>query len=210
MQAAKAASCIRYGASLARDAVAVELLLTCSMRVANLVDLRVGESIRRFGEGRNGRWVIDIPGEKVKNGQPLRYPLLPESGRLLEEYLATWQPYWCGPGAPWLFPSKGGGHVATRLRTVMIRERARKYVGVRITCHQFRHLAAELYLQEDPMGLGVVSQHLGHRKFDTTRNYYAREQTRIATQRYHEVLIRKRSQTPLRRRRRQEPTGAPA
>ena len=49
------------------------------------------------------------------------------------------------------------------------------------------------------MGLGVVSQHLGHRKLDTTRKYYCREQTRIATQRYHELLARKRAQAMSRR-----------
>lgn len=183
----------RQAASLARDAVAVELLLTCSMRVGNLVDLRVGETIKRRGEGRSVRWVIDIPGQKVKNGQPLRYALLPESGRLIEEYLATWQLYWCGPGTPWLFPAKGGGHVDPHFLSAYIAKRARRYIGVPITAHQFRHLAAELYLKEDPTGLGVVSQHLGHRKFDTTRSYYAREQSRIATRRYHDVLIKKRT-----------------
>jgi hypothetical protein len=54
------------------------------MRVGNLVDLRLGETIRRYAEGRDARWVIDIPAEKVKNGQPLRYTLRPESGRLIE------------------------------------------------------------------------------------------------------------------------------
>jgi hypothetical protein len=77
VQVANATTCDRYAASCARDALATELLLTCSMRVGNLADLRVGESIRRFGQGRTARWVIEIPAEKVKNGQPLRYTLLP-------------------------------------------------------------------------------------------------------------------------------------
>ena len=80
VEAAKAASCDRYGASYARDAVAVELLLTCSMRVGNLAALHVGETIRKFGEGRDARWIVDLPPEIVKNRQPLRYVLLPESG----------------------------------------------------------------------------------------------------------------------------------
>ena len=50
-EAAKRAPDKRQAASLARDAVAVELLISCSMRIGNL-DLRLGESIRRFGEGR--------------------------------------------------------------------------------------------------------------------------------------------------------------
>jgi integrase len=193
MQVAKRKTNRRHAASCAREAIAVELLLTCSMRLGNLVELRVGESIRRFSEGHEARWVIDIPAEKVKNRQPLRYVLLPETGQLIEWYLAHGHGYWCGSGSPWLFPKRRGGHVDPHFLSAQIARRTRQYVGVPITCHQFRHLAAELYLQQDPTGIGVVSQHLGHRKFDTTKTYYAREQTRVATQRYQEVLTRRRA-----------------
>ena len=81
----------------------------------------------------------------------------------------------------------------SRLLSVSIARRARHHVGAPITAHQFRHLAAEMVLREDPNALGLVSQHLGHRDLNTTRRYYAREQTRIASQRYHEVLERQRA-----------------
>lgn len=207
MEAAKAASCPRYGASYARDAVAVELLITCSMRVTNLATLRVGETIRKVGEGRDARWVVDLPPETVKNRQALRYVLLPDSGRLIEWFLERWHSYWCGLGVSWLFPGKHGGHVDPRLLTIMIKKRARQHVGVEISCQQFRHLAAEIFLQVDPTGLGIVSAHLGHRKFDTTRMYYAREQTRVATERYHQVLARKRVQALPRPSRKRKPIG---
>jgi integrase len=200
-QASRAMSDPRRAAAYARDAVVAELLLTCSMRVGNLAALRLGETIRRYGEGRDARWVIDLPAEQVKNREPLRYQLLPESGRLVEWYLETWHHRWCGPGSPWLFPAKGGGHIAEAFVTTMMKARARRYVGVPITCHQFRHLAAELYLREDPNGIGVVGQHLGHRSLTTTRTFYAREQTRIATQRYHNVLARARAKATTGRRR---------
>jgi integrase len=207
-QAARRSGDRRQAASLARDAVAVELLLTCTMRVSNLL----GESIRRFGEGRDARWVVDIPAEKVKNRLPLRYVLLPESGQLIEWYLANGHEYWSGPGSPWLFPDRRGGHVDPHFLSAYLAKRARRYVGVSITCHQFRHLAAELYLREDPNGIGVVGQHLGHRSPTTTKRFYAREQTRIATQRYHEVLARRRAKASSapRTRRRSTPAGEPA
>ena len=117
---------------------------------------------------------------------------------------------WCGPGAPWLFPDKQGGHVDPVLLSRNIARRAHRYVGIRITAHQFPHLSAELYLQADPAGLGVVSQHLGHRNFNTARNFYAREQTRVATQRYHEVLAERRAQAMARpRRKRRSSRKAP-
>jgi integrase len=153
--------------------------------------------------------VIERPPEEVKNRQPLRFPLPPESVQLIEEYLARWQPFWAGPGVPWLFPAKRGRHVDGRFLSESIANRARRHVGVEITCHQFRHLAAELYLREDPNGIGIVSQHLGHRDLNTTRGFYAREQTRIATQRYHEVLTKKRAAVPSRPRR-HKPMSKPA
>jgi integrase len=195
--------------SMARDAVAIEILLTCSMRAGNLVDLRLGETMRKFGQGADARWVIDLPGERVKNAQPMRYNLLPESGRLIEEYLAEWQHRWCGHGVPWLFPERDGGHVDRKGLSESIAKRARRHVGVRITAHQYRHLAAELYLREDPNGIGIISQHLGHRDLNTTRRFYAQPQTRIATQRYQEVLTRARA-VPPRRRRRRKPGGKSA
>jgi integrase len=201
MAAARQMTASTPAASSARDAVAIEILLSCSMRVGNLIELRLGETIRKFGEGPRARWAIDIPGEKVKNGQPLRYSLLPESARLLEEYLQNRHAHWCGPGSPWLFPAAQGGHVDRRYLSESIATRAYRYVGVRITAHQFRHLAAELYLRTDPGGIAIVAQHLGHRDLNTTRHFYAREQSRIATERYHDVLIRKRAAVPTRRRR---------
>ena len=83
---------------------------------------------------------------------------------MIDWYLTHWHTYWCGPGVPWLFPAPDGGHVDPRLLTISIKRRSRRYVGVEITCHQFRHLSAEVYLQADPHGHCVVSQHLGHRK----------------------------------------------
>jgi integrase len=163
------------------------------MRIANLAALRVGETIRRFGEGREARWVIDLPAETVKNRLALRYTLLPESGRLVEWYLTSWHDRWSGPGSPWLFPAKGGGHVDSRFLTIMIKARTRRYAGIPITSHQFRHVCAELYMRENPNGIGVVGQHLGHKSLETTRRFYAREQTRLATVLYHQVLTRARA-----------------
>jgi integrase len=114
--------------------------------------------------------------------------------------LETGHGAWCGP-SPWLFPTAGGGHVDRRFLSEPIARSGRPFVGVPITAHQFRHLTAELYLREDPNGIAIVGQHLGHRDLNTTRHFYAREQTRIATERYHQVLSRKRAQVSTKPRR---------
>ena len=172
---------------LARDAVAVELLLTCSMRVGNLVDLRLGETIRRFGEGTEARWAIEIPGAKVKNRQPLRFILPPDPCSCSSTTWPTGTATGAGPARPGCSPTSGAG-MSTASCSRSASPGAPSTMSAPDHRHQFRHLAAELYLREDPNGLGLVSQHLGHRDLNTTRRYYAREQTRVATQRYHEVL----------------------
>jgi integrase len=208
VQDAKTATNKRHAATRGRDAVAVELLLMCGIRLGNLARLRIGETIRKVGEGGDAYWQVDVPAEQVKNRQPFKASLPAASGQLIDWYMANWHAYWGGPGVPWLFPAKGGGHVDPPLLTISIKRRARRYVGVQITCHQFRHLSAEVYLQADPLGLGVVSQHLGHRKMDTTRTYYAREQTRVATERYHQVIDRKRAKALARSRRKRRRKGS--
>ena len=65
-----------------------------------------------------------------------------------------------------------------------------------------------LGLWTHPLELGVVSQHLGHRKLDTTRTYYALEQTRVATERFHQVLARKRAKALARPRRKRRRKGS--
>jgi integrase len=179
----------RDAASYARDAIAVELLLTCALRIGNLIRLRLGETLIRQGE----RWVIDIPGSEVKNGQPLRFPLLPDSAALLEWYLATWHCHWCGGTSILLLPNHRGGSIFYNQLSASIARRAERLVGARITAHQFRHLAARLMLRAEPNAIGVVSQHLGHRTLDTTQRYYAGTETEAAAARYHEVLNRHRA-----------------
>lgn len=110
----------------------------------------------------------------------------------------------------WLFPDQNGGHVDRKVSSESIAKRARRYVGARITAHQYRHVCAELVLREDPNAIGIVSQHLGHRDLNTTKRFYAQPQTRIATQHYHQVLAKRRSAPPPRRRRSRKPEDKPA
>ena len=178
----------RLAAACARDAVAVELLLTCSMRVGNLVDLRLGETIRRFGEGATtpaGRSRSRRRRSRTASRCASSCRRVRAAARALPGPLA--RPLVRARRHPGCFPTTGAG-TWIGVPSESIARRAQHHVGAAITCHQFRHLAAELYLREDPNGLGLVSQHLGHRDLNTTRRYYAREQTRIATQRYHDVL----------------------
>lgn len=189
-------------ARLVRTAVAIELLLLCGMRRENLVSLELDRTIRRLGDGKNAFWVIDIAEEDVKNGERLRFQLPDESAELLEYYLREWRSVLCPTPTAWLFPDADGTRFDERSMTLSIQRSTRKILGVPISTHQFRHIAAELYLRENPEGLATVSQHLAHRDGNTTRHFYARPKQREASRIYQQAVILERAEAAGRARRR--------
>jgi integrase len=189
-------------ATYARAALAIELLLTCSMRRQNLIRLKLDETICRIGSDAARQWVIELPSEDVKNEEPLRFQLLPETVQILEKYLEDWRGKLCSQPTPWLFPNSKGEPVDGKVLMFDLAQKTKKELGVRITLHQFRHLSTELYLQGNPEGLAVASLHLGHRDQNTTRRYYARPKQREATRRYQEHLIENRERAKRRQVRR--------
>lgn len=189
-------------ARLVRTALAIELLLMCGMRRENLVPLELEKTIRRLGDGKNTYWVIDIVDEDVKNDEPLRFRLPDESVALLEYYLREWRPALCPTPTAWLFPEIDGQLLDEKTMTSNIQKATKRILGVSISTHQFRHIAAELYLRENPEGLDTVSQHLAHRDGNTTRHYYARRKQREASRIYQERVILDRAEAARRTRRR--------
>ena len=186
-------------ASMARTAIAAELLTMCSMRRENLIALELEKNIRRIGEGANTQWVIEFLEEEVKNGEPLRYLLPQESAKILEHYLEVWRPQLCTEPTSWLFPNSDGEMLDPRVMTEAVKRHTKHVLGVPITPHQFRQLGSELYLRDDPRGLTDVSHHLGHRDYNTARRYYTTPKQRSATRRYQEHIVLKRSEMSDRR-----------
>lgn len=175
-------------ATLVRAAVAIELLLTCSMRRENLISLELERNIRRIGSGRDAHWIVEFEEQDVKNEEPLRYTLPKESADLLEEYLHHWRPVLFNGPTSWLFPIPDGSRMDEKSLAEDIKRKAERELGVPITPHQFRHISAELYLRKHPDKLAVISNHLGHRDPNTTRTYYARRKQREASRMYQERL----------------------
>jgi integrase len=179
----------RRAATYARCALAIELLLFCSMRRENLVPLTLDKSIRKIGAPHDAIWVIEIAGEDVKNGEPLRYQLPPDSAQLLDGYLIRWRPLLCDKPSDWLFPNDDGDMMDERNMAEDIARKTKRELGVRVTPHQFRHLGSELHLKRHPDQLATVSYHLGHRDLNTAPRYYAKRKQREATRTYQETLL---------------------
>lgn len=194
-------------AVMVRTAVAIELLLVCGLRRENLSSLELGKSIRKVGQSPNAAWVIHLEADEVKNDDPLRFTLPPDSEELLEWYLAEWRALLSKTPGPWLFPAPSGGRIDPKSLADTIGSLAKQMLGVRITPHQFRHLSAELYLRENPEGLFTISQHLGHRDPNTTRTYYVRPKQREASRRYQNDVVLRREEASKRQRSRRPRGG---
>ena len=107
-----------------------------------------------------------IPGEEVKNGQPIELPLPAAASAMLELYRTRVRPVLAPPGTSWLFPGENGGRKALVTLGGQISRFLARELGVRLTPHQFRHLVGFVYLRQHPHGIEVVRALLGHRSIN--------------------------------------------
>lgn len=175
-------------------AVALELLLMRPIRRNNLVSLRIGTNLHAVGTG----FTISIPGETVKNGDDLDYPIPAESARLMRFYIDTILPQ-VGPNPDgWLFPGQGPlGHKAPESLARNFQRTVREWTGLSLYVHLMRHFGASLHLEHHPGALDTVRRVLGHRSLDTTVRSYAHVRDSAAVRQFDGLVlaIRKRVET---------------
>ena len=188
MQVARTHKQPRQGARLAQTALAIELLLMAPLRIANLVALDTVRHLRRTRHSRHVSLVIEA--HEVKNAEPLEYPLPAESVALLDTYLRDDRPLLAPPGSTALFPgltSRRPKHTSA-LRQ-QITQTIRRYTGLTIHPHLFRHIAAKLYLDQNPGAYEVVRRVFGHRSSKTTIRFYTGLETTAAVRHFDEVIL---------------------
>jgi integrase len=183
-------------------AVAITLLLRAPLRMANLYALRLDRHLSRPG-GPKRPWLISIPAAEAKNGERLDYELAGAAAILLDRYLARFRPVLAKGDCPFLFPGEDGlgckdqGTLSQQLVDII-----ETRVGIRLTPHQFRHLAARLLLRAAPGAFGAAQQLLGHKHLKTTTGFYAGIDTLTAGRQYDRILQATRARLPQRRLRR--------
>ena len=187
----KAAKLPPYRAALAReDALAIDLLLTCPVRIKNLAGLRLDHHLQRPG---NGQVFVVIDPDEVKNVRPIEFTLSPELQRMLDKHLATRSPMMCPNGTPWLFPRRDGrGPVNLPAFSTRLSKRIRKEIGLAMNPHLFRHLSAMVWLVDHPGEYETARRILGHSSVSTTTDFYAGLETNAALQAFGKLIAAKR------------------
>jgi integrase len=181
-----------FAAARYRDGLMVALLALLPLRRRNLMQLRLGKELRQ----RAGRWVIAIPGEQVKNHQPIAMPLPDALAPALEGYLARHRPVLLARGsaqasntltsALWL--NTGGTPLADAQAWKIITTHTRQRLGVAVNPHLFRDCAASFLGDVDPEQVRLAAPLLGHASFATTERHYILANARQALRQHQEAL----------------------
>jgi integrase len=182
----------------AQIAVAIDILLSAPLRCQNLGTLHWG---RHFNEpdGPNGRLILQIPAAETKTRRMDYVADLPaDVARRIRWYRKHIQIWLAADPNGLLFVAKGGRLKSQETLSQQITETIAARVGVHMTPHQFRHLAATLYLEDHPEDFETAKNLLGHASSKTT-SIYAGSSSRRATRVYGKFLLEHRQALKLTR-----------
>ena len=183
-------------------ALAIALLLVAPVRIKNLSSIDMERNLVPIGTGRRKTVHVHFPRADVKNHVTTEFPLPKHVQDLLVRYIRDARPKLTRRPTAWLFPGEADGHKDAALLSTQIADTVFHHIGVRVTAHQFRHLAGFLYLKDHPGEIEVVRQLLGHRSINTTLKFYAGMNQVDAARRFEKMVERRRTDAPLSRRRR--------
>ena len=178
----------RRSAVLFQIGLAIDFLTYAPIRISNLIAIQLGLNIQ-LPRGTNGDAFLIIPPEQVKNGVSLEFRLNDRLTRRLASYISDHLMALGGDHCGWLFPGVSPGrHKSSRTLSQQLTETISREMGIRMTPHQFRHVAAKLYLDRNPGNYEVIRRTLGHKNMKTTVNFYAGLETNSATRVYDETI----------------------
>jgi integrase len=185
----------RRDAVRAQTAFVIALLRNVPARIGNIAEIDLDSNLRRVGAGAEEKVFVMFPADQVKNEEDQLYPLSARTRELLDVYLARIRPKLLSGNSRWLFSGAGSnGHKGAGLLSQQIADLTEQRVGVRITGHQFRHIAATMLVQRCPNGLHVASKLLGHRSLSTTLRNYAWLSNEDALKVWNDLLLKTESE----------------
>ena len=174
----------------AQVALAIAILLRAPLRIKNLAALEIGRHLIPVRGDESQLWHIHVPNPETKTGEEIEYPLPLEVSNLLDEYLESYRSRLVHQPNDYLFPGGTRSHKGSSLLSNQIADMVGRQIGVRVTAHQFRHLAGFIYLQFNPGGHEVVRRLLGHKSINTTLQFYAGMEVSRAIRHYDEAILK--------------------
>jgi integrase len=191
MDRANASPKTRVAALNAMYAVAISILLSCPMRMANLASLDLDRHLMTSRTGKHTIYSIRIEGTEVKNHEAIEFRLNEGNSADLHRYLAQFRGSLTKAKSTALFPKatdglpRAPGNLSAELSALIYRE-----TGLKMHAHLFRHFAAKIYLDAHPGQYETVRRLLKHKTLQTTINFYAELTSQHAHDSYSETLAK--------------------
>jgi integrase len=184
-----------------QTALAIDILLHTAPRIENLAALKFDEHLH-WPQGRGKPALFVIRMEETKNESALEFELPTGLSDRLYAFRNEIAPAVIGRRPEALFVSRKGRPRTLRTVAIAIERSVLRHIGLKLTCHQFRHIAAKIVLDANPGAYELVRQLLGHKDMKTTTRFYAGIDTRRAGRAHAQLLGRLREARLQRVRRR--------
>lgn len=176
--------------------VAIGILLYAPLRPQNVISLNWQ---KHFSEpdGSRGLLLLHIPKDETKTQKrDLVFDLPADIARLIRWYRREVHSRVGADPNGSLFVNGDGKPKKQETLAVQMEDAIRRHLGIRMTPHQFRHLAAVWYLDAHPEDFTTVQDLLGHGWSRTTR-IYAGSSTRRAGRAYANLIVERRQSLKL-------------
>jgi integrase len=183
-----------------QSALAIDLLLHLVPRMENLSALNFEKHLH-WPQGRGKPALLIFNVDETKNAIPLEFEIPTMLADRLQVYRNEIAPAVTGKRPDAVFVTWAGKPKTQAALTVAIQKTVLRELGVKLTPHQFRHLAAKIILDERPGAYELVRQLLGHKNAKTTTNFYAGIDTRRAGRAHADLVMKLRESGLVRRRR---------
>src|SRR5262245_48974991 len=193
----------RRGFLLFQDALAIDILIHAPLRMENLAALTYERHLH-WTPGQGRPVLLVIGADETKNHEKLDLELPVTLADRLWKFRTAIGPQVVGSKPSSLFVTSTGTPRGQGTLALAISKTVRSRLGVKLTPHQFRHIAAKIYLDQHPGGFELVRQLLGHKNLKTTIGAYAGINTKRAGRAHAKLLMQLKEQefAPRRRHRR--------
>jgi integrase len=186
-----------------QSALAIDLLLHVPLRMENLSELSFEQHLH-WPQGRGKPALVVFGIDETKNDIQLEYEIPTVLAERLHVYRNEIALAVTGKRPDAVFVTWAGKPKTQSALTTAIEKTVLRHLGVKLTPHQFRHLAAKVILDANPGAYELVRQMLGHKNMKTTTNFYAGIDTLRAGRAHANLVMEIRERGLEKRRRRRQ------
>lgn len=168
-----------------QSALAVDLLLCTPVQIKYIAALDYKENIRRMDYGQR---IIDLSNNFKQPHKVSLFPLPASTEALLELYKSSYMTLFGKSPDQSLFISRHGRQKPPSALSAQINTFVQRELGLDVTPCDFRHLAALIYLRNNPGDYETVRQFLGHASVQTTKEFYQHFAEALAFEDYDALI----------------------